>query len=278
MFPLAYLFTGRELDILDYGSLKIQYNRNRYYDSYTGRWTTQDPLGITPNQWKANRFAPVDQYEYGLNLYEYVGSNPVLYGDPLGLYLQCFGTCRDTLRKNLGPAADGHPGLMNACRDCCMDDMEGSESTPEEIRHGQVCAVKALMSLHKVLPPKYVPDPREVIREIGKGAREEIVKKGLAPPACEAADEGETRRHLACDACGSCLVGGYIGCSVWCTFGPSPGDSACLGRCMRRVSEGIGLMGTAEAGDKPSDIGDIVGGIVVGGCKAACTVCGGSKY
>jgi RHS repeat-associated protein len=54
-----YLFTGRELEILDYGSLKIQYNRNRYYDSYTGRWTTQDPLGITPNQWKANRFAPV---------------------------------------------------------------------------------------------------------------------------------------------------------------------------------------------------------------------------
>jgi len=46
-----YLFTGRELDILDYGSLKIQYNRNRYYDSYTGRWTTQDPLGITLNQW-----------------------------------------------------------------------------------------------------------------------------------------------------------------------------------------------------------------------------------
>ncbi len=35
-----YLFTGRRVDILDSGSLKIQYNRNRYYDYYTGRWLT----------------------------------------------------------------------------------------------------------------------------------------------------------------------------------------------------------------------------------------------
>ncbi|MHC4643534.1 MAG: hypothetical protein ACYS32_17975, partial [Planctomycetota bacterium] len=35
-----YLFTGRRVDILDSGSLKIQYNRNRYYDYYTGRFTT----------------------------------------------------------------------------------------------------------------------------------------------------------------------------------------------------------------------------------------------
>jgi hypothetical protein len=42
------LFTGRRVDILDNGSLKIQYNRNRYYDYYTGRWLTHDPLGINP--------------------------------------------------------------------------------------------------------------------------------------------------------------------------------------------------------------------------------------
>jgi RHS repeat-associated protein len=38
------LFTGRRLDILDNGSLKLQYNRNRYYDRYTGRWLTNDPF------------------------------------------------------------------------------------------------------------------------------------------------------------------------------------------------------------------------------------------
>jgi len=40
-----YLFTGRRVDILDSCSLKIQYSRNRYYDYYTGRFTTHDPLG-----------------------------------------------------------------------------------------------------------------------------------------------------------------------------------------------------------------------------------------
>ena len=48
--------------------MKIQYNRNRYYDYYTGRWLTQDPLG----------------YVDGMNLYEYANCNPTLRGDPYG--------------------------------------------------------------------------------------------------------------------------------------------------------------------------------------------------
>ena len=64
-----YLFTGRRLDILDNSSLKIQYNRNRYYDYYTGRWLTHDPLG----------------YAETMNLYEYVASNPLILADPIGL-------------------------------------------------------------------------------------------------------------------------------------------------------------------------------------------------
>ena len=64
-----YLFTGRRADYLDSGSLKIQYNRNRYYDYYSGRWLTHDPLG----------------YVDGMNLYEYVKSNPVINKDPMGL-------------------------------------------------------------------------------------------------------------------------------------------------------------------------------------------------
>jgi RHS repeat-associated protein len=65
-----YLFTGRRVDILDNGSLKIQYNRNRYYDYYTGRWLTQDPAGYTD----------------GMNLYEYVGSASSIRTDPLGKF------------------------------------------------------------------------------------------------------------------------------------------------------------------------------------------------
>jgi|GEM_PF-4349814 len=63
-----YLFTGRRLDILDNSSLKIQYNRNRYYDYYTGRFTSHDALG----------------YIDGMNLYEYVSSRPGTLVDPFG--------------------------------------------------------------------------------------------------------------------------------------------------------------------------------------------------
>jgi len=81
-----YLFTGRRWDILNNGSLKIQYSRNRYYDYHTGRFLTHDPLGITPNPPKPNNFGIIGQYKDGLNLYEYVRSNPVVYADVLGLY------------------------------------------------------------------------------------------------------------------------------------------------------------------------------------------------
>ena len=76
-----YLFTGRRLDLLDTGNLKLQYNRNRHYDHHMGRWLTQDPLGATPNAQTPNRFEVIGQYGNGLNLYQYVGSNPGNYFD-----------------------------------------------------------------------------------------------------------------------------------------------------------------------------------------------------
>lgn len=45
------------------------YLRNRWYDPTTGRFLTQDPIGLAG----------------GVNLYEYAGSNPVSYSDPYGL-------------------------------------------------------------------------------------------------------------------------------------------------------------------------------------------------
>ncbi len=52
----SYLFTGRTLDILDNRSLKLQYNRNRYYDQYTGRWLTHDPkMCRTPPRKERNK-------------------------------------------------------------------------------------------------------------------------------------------------------------------------------------------------------------------------------
>jgi RHS repeat-associated protein len=57
--------------------------RNRVYDQATGRWTQEDPIGVTG----------------GLNLYQYVGNNPVAYTDPFGLQrnpLQPYPVCRGT--------------------------------------------------------------------------------------------------------------------------------------------------------------------------------------
>jgi len=44
LYGNPYLFTGRRADYLDSGSLKIQYNINRYYDYYSGRWLTHSQL------------------------------------------------------------------------------------------------------------------------------------------------------------------------------------------------------------------------------------------
>ena len=84
------MFTGRRVDILDNGSLKIQYNRNRYLDYYTGRWLTPDPLGIVPNGQGSNYFMPKNQYLLGHNLYEYVTSQPIIGTDSLGLFVPSY--------------------------------------------------------------------------------------------------------------------------------------------------------------------------------------------
>ena len=64
-----YYFTGRRIDFVGHSAWMIQYNRNRFYDYYTGCWLNQDPIG----------------YQDGVNLYAYVNSNPVNKTDPRGL-------------------------------------------------------------------------------------------------------------------------------------------------------------------------------------------------
>ena len=60
-----YAWTGRELDV----ETSLQYNRARYYDSGTGRWISQDPMGFDAGD---------------SNLYRYVGNMPTEVADPSG--------------------------------------------------------------------------------------------------------------------------------------------------------------------------------------------------
>jgi RHS repeat-associated protein len=59
-----YQFTGREND-----EDGLQDNRARYYNSSTGTFISQDPLGIAGS---------------GINLYQYAGSDPINASDPWG--------------------------------------------------------------------------------------------------------------------------------------------------------------------------------------------------
>lgn len=76
-----YLFTGRELD----EETGLYYYRARYYDGEQGRFLQRDPLG----------------YVDGLNLYEYVSSQPTYWIDPLGLVPIIY---RGILQCNENPA------------------------------------------------------------------------------------------------------------------------------------------------------------------------------
>jgi RHS repeat-associated protein len=70
------------------------YLRNRWYDPATGRFLTQDPIGLAG----------------GVNLYAYAGNNPVSFGDPFGL-------CPPELtgRPCLGPV-NGQPVTASSIR------------------------------------------------------------------------------------------------------------------------------------------------------------------
>ncbi len=61
-----FRYTGREFD----PEIGIYYYRARYYDPGVGRFITKDPIGFAG----------------GVNLYGYVGNNPVNTTDPLGLF------------------------------------------------------------------------------------------------------------------------------------------------------------------------------------------------
>jgi RHS repeat-associated protein len=63
---LVFGYTGKLFD----ETTRLQNNLNRWYDSSTGRWISQDPIG----------FAAGDA-----NLYRYVGNHPTYATDPSGL-------------------------------------------------------------------------------------------------------------------------------------------------------------------------------------------------
>jgi RHS repeat-associated protein len=92
----------------------LHYNLNRYYDPFTGRYITQDPLGILG----------------GLNSYQYADSDPINWIDPLGLIkvenngfegIAGKETTNNLLGKEIGEYSAMNPGPLT-------DDLAGTFS------------------------------------------------------------------------------------------------------------------------------------------------------
>ncbi len=76
-----FMFTGREYD----AETGNYYYRARYYHPLLGRFMSADPLGIVPDGWVVYMLDSTIQYSNEINLYTYVGNNPVNFVDPFGL-------------------------------------------------------------------------------------------------------------------------------------------------------------------------------------------------
>ena len=67
----VYRFSSKEYD----PKAGLYYFKNRFYDSNLQHWLSRDPFGETG----------------GINLYQFVGNNPINYIDPLGLLIELYG-------------------------------------------------------------------------------------------------------------------------------------------------------------------------------------------
>jgi len=71
-----YLYTGREWD----ADVDLYYYRARWYDPRTGRFVSQDPIGLASGD---------------VNFYRYVGNSPPNFTDPTGLVTFSIGVSAD---------------------------------------------------------------------------------------------------------------------------------------------------------------------------------------
>ncbi|MBY5943516.1 RHS repeat-associated core domain-containing protein [Halomonas sp. DP5N14-9] len=119
-------FQGQYLD----EETGLHYNRHRYYDPETGRFTTQDPIGLAG----------------GENLYMYA-PNPTGWLDPLGLSNKC---CNCLYR---GVSAS-HPALDEAKKGIVRPANPNATLSPEEhARGGVILPTNSGHLLRRAHPP-----------------------------------------------------------------------------------------------------------------------------
>ena len=135
LYAWDILYTGRQYDL----ETGLYNYRNRFYGAELGRFLSRDPI------------------QDDINLYRYVGNNPVIYGDPSGLACRVFdihggGWSQGFSTSILGMSGTGtvtvqqYTGYGSVCDTCCPNGATGKEfklsvahqSTPvsTRARHG----------------------------------------------------------------------------------------------------------------------------------------------
>lgn len=87
----GYAFTGREWD----PETGLYYYRARYYDPKVGRFLSEDPIGFAG----------------GINLYAYVGNNPIGWVDPTGWLPSCQCNLMQKRYRDIFKAMGEHLGI-----------------------------------------------------------------------------------------------------------------------------------------------------------------------
>jgi RHS repeat-associated protein len=143
-----YGYTGREWD----GQAKLQYNRDRWYDPVTGRWTSRDPL----------------EFEAGdTNLYRYAGNNPTNASDPSGLAGEGLQP-EDIYAAALGPL---YEPAVNALADVMYNGVGGNDYqyTAAEVKVNRQLAAMGREPLAKG-PSSYFAVGQALLEGLGDGA------------------------------------------------------------------------------------------------------------
>jgi len=117
------------------------YLRNRWYDPNTGRFLTQDPIGLAG----------------GVNLYAYAGNNPVAFSDPFGLcapkpecWFQGLANWGATRGGRIGEVALNVGAGLNAASEAAGINDAGRGV--DELRQGNVLKGAALIALSLPTP------------------------------------------------------------------------------------------------------------------------------
>ena len=198
-FGNRYLFTGRELD----SETGLYYYRRRYYDYRIGRFTSRDPLGYLPD----------------VNLYRYVGNNPVNWVDSFGLDKQRSGRESQTTTILLPGIYPGGPRFVHQEASGRRYWSYSPRSTPAQGPSPLASTVTAVGT--------YYNDPGRVLRTGGRVTTEVGYPgpgrlMGVGGLALEPGGTGKIVGIVAGGTAGA-AIGRYVGGFAGEAFGPVGG-------------------------------------------------------